>query len=177
MSVTLETREQKLEELIHVLANDVPAGSWDMEIWYHTQDTKKVECGYAGCALGHAAVHPKFMELGLSIQFSHGRSNPGVVKYRESVNKEYISMNAGSEFFGLTGTEARFLFDVDNYYTATVDSDIEDVLTERGELDRYLMRVEEDEHGRYDDENMPKITIEMVIDHITFLIKYQGEMD
>jgi hypothetical protein len=94
--------KERLEELITVLRT-VPHENLNMNFW-----GINYTCGFAGCALGHAAIHPPFMELGLELYFDSEESSE--VRYKGHANYE-----AACEFFGITVDDALFIFDPAQY--------------------------------------------------------------
>jgi len=92
----------------------------------------EVNCGTTACALGWGATIPAFRRAGLSlvvnIESKYERTLYGIYKkstdlsmLNGSVNYEapdgsvYDGFEAGSEFFGLTGSESCYLFDPYSY--------------------------------------------------------------
>ena len=87
---------QRLEVLENYLRNLQPTehAKFDMSFWYMPRG-----CGFAGCALGHAANIPEFVTQGLHIV-------DGEVAYKDKPRALY----AAEKFFELTFKEASHLF-------------------------------------------------------------------
>lgn len=81
------------------LLNSLDPDKFDMSYWH---------CGTSACALGHACMHPPFMEQGLHLNFK--------VHYPYPVFEEFFGHKAGAEFFGLYEEDARYLFNPEKYF-------------------------------------------------------------
>lgn len=83
-----------------------------------TWQTKNA-CGTAACALGSAALFPPFAKKGLKLECyreGYGGEKIFSIKY-----KNFSQYRAGSEFFGISEEESRYLFNpmaYEDYYMA-----------------------------------------------------------
>lgn len=82
---------------------------WVGDSWKGMQD---LSCGTTGCALGWASTVPALRRAGLRLGF---KRDLGVVHLagqdpNSSVGYESVSIDAAKHVFGLTHSEARFLF-------------------------------------------------------------------
>ena len=93
-------RLRKLAEVLSDPKHETPdVRKFDMYHWI-----APLECGYAACALGSAALHPWFRRRGLKILDGE------VPAYRGR-----IAIEAAMKFFGITVREADRLFIPENY--------------------------------------------------------------
>lgn len=167
MPPTMMPRDLKLRTLIWLLQQQQAIDTFNMSIWYRKADTEEgdsdqsVECGYAACALGQAAIYPPFMEMGLRVELL---SSSGFVSFKKD-ERDYHHTRAGAAFFDLTVGEASFIFDVDEYYWASSYDVMQDEVHKAGyNLDDFFLN--SDKYG-------PKeIPIETVIRRIDFVLNH-----
>lgn len=129
------TRIERLRHLVKVLKAVKPRGKqnhrlFDMKFWFRAEvvqtgdlevDAKSGDCKLdticqtSACALGHAALDPKFQKLGLGITMDFEVNSPrdrrGSVTYRNYGS----AIDVGGAFFGIDEYEARELFMPDAY--------------------------------------------------------------
>ena len=117
MNMNTKIRQSRLTTLADYLEKLPPNRKFNMRTWGthphnagHTPQEKNY-CGTSACALGHAAMIPKFERLGLTMNwyqpFSDGSGFDWVA---EVTYKDESDSYAGQLFFGLTGREAYNLF-------------------------------------------------------------------
>lgn len=167
-------REQKLNHLISILEQDMPG--FAMETWFSRINLKErgvnPDCGFAACALGHAAMDPVFMHMGLELIV---RSDV----YSEITYGGRTAFGAAENFFEITDKEAYFLFNPEEYYTdqcfAEIFETVEDTAKDES-TSLYFYDIDEDDiaafYDRHDgdkDYPYPKVTPAMVIKHIEFV--------
>lgn len=101
--------EEALLKICEIL-QEVLDKNFSLKVW---------RCGTAGCAIGHAASHPWFIERGLTMSDNHGISSThGNYIQPEFNNGEdvFTDFTAVSEFFDISYDDACFLFG-GNYYS------------------------------------------------------------
>jgi hypothetical protein len=124
---------ERLKELIKVLKAVKPNTKhrkFDMSNWFVTKvtppemkfksngDCVMTEgfCQTSACALGHAALHPKFQKQGLHVNFSPPDMQGGELEADSTVVfGEHCNVDAGAAFFGIERSEACTLFDPVEY--------------------------------------------------------------
>lgn len=80
--------------------------SFDMRVWW--EQRPNYECGYAGCAIGHAARIPEFAEAGFHL------STAPITRNTPEFEDEQGFLAIG-KFFDITSSEAYALFFRANY--------------------------------------------------------------
>ena len=116
MNMNTKIRQSRLTRLADYLENLPPNRKFDMRTWgthptgTHTPPEENY-CGTAACALGHAAMIPKFQKLGLQIAWHQPwGEGSGFPWSAEITYKDEYDSYAGALFFGLTDREASNLF-------------------------------------------------------------------
>ena len=99
------TTTSRLTKLADYLEHKVAVADFNMCYWY-----KEHDCGYAGCAVGHACQIPTFRRAGLHlspIPFQKGQFTPTYQGSR--------GMQAVKHFFGITDGQVLDLFFPESY--------------------------------------------------------------
>ena len=180
-------RTEKLLHLRDILANvkqNQPENfympQWihpHVDLYYLLQGDSPEECGFAGCAMGHACIDPTFMAMGLHFHRDRGP---------EFVTEDGVKRNFGAAmaFFELSEAEADFLFYPLTYYRSSIIdraalSAVCDAMKTTGEVDNPLMvihntYIDEDDGEEYEIEDFCEedepIEPDMVMRRIDFLL-------
>jgi hypothetical protein len=103
----------RLEKLYNFLGTIKPSkfyfGAWGTTDSVSSITSHMNVCGTTACALGWAGSIPEFRKRGLKLVWDEVRLEAWV-EYKDSKGNEYVSEDAGAEFFGLTDAEAYKLF-------------------------------------------------------------------
>jgi hypothetical protein len=119
------TADQVIRKLREIALPDDENFEWDGAL--DEPILKQISCGFAGCAMGWAALHPPFQEAGLHLhlfirdgyQFSH-------ITY-----EDYEEYEAAAYFFDIPKKEAEYLFDPSKYgITKPTQAMVSDRITE-----------------------------------------------
>ena len=100
----------RMDMLLQILRT-VDESRWTMRMWGVGNDI--APCGFAGCAMGWAAQHPYFQQLGLGLEIV-GFSGQMMLFFTQDDIK-HSHFDAAAECVGISGQDAEHLFDPEAY--------------------------------------------------------------
>ena len=146
------THTRRLRRLADILERFRPTNGkrFDMNTWgrhdgSHHPEQEKNFCGTAACALGHAALDPKFRQAGLGVRWEEepeydydvrpSRATGKVASYGATIHfRDHTAEDAGAAFFGLALKEAYDLFMRTSRSKSRVVALLRKYATDRAEL-------------------------------------------
>lgn len=103
---------QRLATLAAYLRESVPDSQFDMNVWVGDdwQGDPDLSCGTSACALGWATTIPSFREAGLTLVRDRDYHHGGHVELHTPEVIRTNSIEAASEFFDISESQADHLF-------------------------------------------------------------------